>query len=427
MASDFAPASDCFGSSVSISGKTAIIGAPYDNYNGISSGSAYVFYCEVKGWFPDFWWVWGQEAKLLASDGEESDLFGLGKSMAVAGNKAIIGACQDDDNGLNSGSAYAFGVVRDTDEDGIRDSEDNCPRVPNFFQADSDSDDVGNVCDNCPNNYNPYQEDSGDGLVLNGDMEDINSTAWVYSTYGTLNGLEPSAYVSTPVHTGNYSYYLSGCTSGRTAGSYVQLKQTITAPMDINELALDTWNNYWRYASGTYMGYVLYEIWVDETKLYSLDTRGAGTDGMTGWLNHRFDISNYVSPNQPFDIVFRIYSPTGTGGWTAQNYIDDVKLTRGIGGPEIGDGIGDICDNCPDDYNPEQDDSDDDGIGDICECDAANINGIDPVNFDDFAIVGLNWLLSGPNLEGDTNWDEKVDFWDLAQVAQHWLCNCNEP
>jgi len=33
----------------------------------------------------------------------------------------------------------------------------------------------------------------------------------------------------------------------------------------------------------------------------------------------------------------------------------------------LGDGIGDVCDNCPDDYNPGQDDIDKDGKGNICD------------------------------------------------------------
>lgn len=32
------------------------------------------------------------------------------------------------------------------------------------------------------------------------------------------------------------------------------------------------------------------------------------------------------------------------------------------------DGVGDLCDNCPANYNPEQADSDEDGVGDACEC-----------------------------------------------------------
>jgi hypothetical protein len=88
------------------------------------------------------------------------------------------------------------------------------------------------------------------------------------------------------------------------------------------------------------------------------------------------------------------------------------------------DGIGDLCDNCPNDYNPDQTDSDVDGIGDECECDAANIDGVDPVDFIDIAILANDWLLSGPGLPGDTNRDQTVDYLDLENSVQHWLENC---
>ncbi len=45
-------------------------------------------------------------AKLLASDGEEYD--GLGGSVALSGDVAIIGAAGDDDLGNKSGSAYIY-------------------------------------------------------------------------------------------------------------------------------------------------------------------------------------------------------------------------------------------------------------------------------------------------------------------------------
>ena len=93
LASDGAPG-DWFGSSVSIYGDTAIIGEPGDNYN----GSAYIFTRSGS--------VWTEQAKLLASDGAAGEWFGI--SVSIDGDTAIIGDNEDDDNGVNSGSAYIF-------------------------------------------------------------------------------------------------------------------------------------------------------------------------------------------------------------------------------------------------------------------------------------------------------------------------------
>jgi MYXO-CTERM domain-containing protein len=46
----------------------------------------------------------------------------------------------------------------DSDHDGIDDSLDNCPYVPNPNQADSDGDGVGDVCDNCVGTANSDQK-----------------------------------------------------------------------------------------------------------------------------------------------------------------------------------------------------------------------------------------------------------------------------
>ncbi len=74
---------------------------------------------------------------------------------------------------LYSRQAYALLVLQrstgggcvDSDDDGVCDSEDNCPAIANPNQEDGDGDGVGNVCDNCPNVANPGQEDDdGDGI-----------------------------------------------------------------------------------------------------------------------------------------------------------------------------------------------------------------------------------------------------------------------
>jgi cysteine-rich repeat protein len=87
-----------FGSSVALDGDTAVIGALQGESNGSFPGSAYVF-TRTAG-------VWTEQAKLLASDGEEGDQFGV--SVALDGDTAVIGAWEDDDNGNDAGSAHLF-------------------------------------------------------------------------------------------------------------------------------------------------------------------------------------------------------------------------------------------------------------------------------------------------------------------------------
>jgi len=94
FASDGA-ANDFFGYSVSLSGDTALIGAPNaDNFK----GWAYVF--TRVGVF------WEQQQKLTASIGAPNDQFGW--SVSLSGETALIGAAGDDDNGDTSGAAYVF-------------------------------------------------------------------------------------------------------------------------------------------------------------------------------------------------------------------------------------------------------------------------------------------------------------------------------
>ena len=89
-------AGDEFGTSVALSGDTALVGAFADDDKGLGSGSAYLFDAD------------GAETKLTASDGASDDQFG--RSVALSGNLALVGAENDDDNGTDSGSAYLFDV-----------------------------------------------------------------------------------------------------------------------------------------------------------------------------------------------------------------------------------------------------------------------------------------------------------------------------
>ena len=93
-----ASAADFFGTTVSISGNTALIGAIGDDDAGLQSGSAYVFIRSGTSW--------SQQAKLTANDAAAYDLFG--NSVSVSGDTILVGAYNDDDGGSNSGSVYVF-------------------------------------------------------------------------------------------------------------------------------------------------------------------------------------------------------------------------------------------------------------------------------------------------------------------------------
>ncbi len=91
---------DIFGVRVALSGDTALISARRDDDDvmGIDAGSAYVFIRTGT--------IWRQQAKLTAHDGAEDDRFG--RSVALDGDTALIGAMFQDNKGDNSGSAYVF-------------------------------------------------------------------------------------------------------------------------------------------------------------------------------------------------------------------------------------------------------------------------------------------------------------------------------
>jgi len=89
---------DHFGHSVDISAGGAIVGAPGDGENGLDSGAVYLF--------PGGGTSWTEQQKLLTADGSAGDQFGW--AVAITDGCAIVGAPNDDDQGLSSGSVYVF-------------------------------------------------------------------------------------------------------------------------------------------------------------------------------------------------------------------------------------------------------------------------------------------------------------------------------
>lgn len=100
VANDAAPGR-WFGSSAALSdlGDVALIGAMFDFDNGPSSGSAYVFRLNGS--------QWSQEAKLLASDGDDDDRFGRSVALSASGDLALVGAPASD-NPPSTGAVYVY-------------------------------------------------------------------------------------------------------------------------------------------------------------------------------------------------------------------------------------------------------------------------------------------------------------------------------
>ncbi|REL27258.1 hypothetical protein DXX93_12235 [Thalassotalea euphylliae] len=99
IASDSA-AGDLFGISAAIDGDTVLVGADLHDAKAENAGAVYVYRFDDN--------KWQQEAKLMASDGGKTDIFGV--RVAISGDTALISARRDDIDslGVDAGSAYIF-------------------------------------------------------------------------------------------------------------------------------------------------------------------------------------------------------------------------------------------------------------------------------------------------------------------------------
>ena len=357
--------SDYFGYSVAIDGDTAVIGAYGDDDKGNASGSAYVFTRDVSG-------TWTQQAKLLAADGAVDDAFGV--SIAIDGNTAVIGAPQDKDKGIYSGSVYVY--TRDVSGAWTQQAKllanDGAAYDRFGYSVSISSDtvligacgddgysgstyvftrDVGGTwtqqakllaADGAPGDYFGYSVAiSGDTALIGADRDDskgkLSGSAYVFTRDigGTwTQQAKLFAADGAPYDLFSYSVAISGDTV--LIGAYGD---------DDKGNASGSAYVFTRDVSGT---------WTQQAKLLAAD--GAANDG--------FGYSVAISGDT---VLIGAYGDDDKGSDSGSVYVFSLAQPD-----SDGDGVLDVSDNCPNIPNPDQTDTDLDGQGDACDSDDDN-------------------------------------------------------
>jgi hypothetical protein len=167
--------------SVEVAVSDALVEDPYSKFPGTASGIAEVF-DDTRGWFTTR--VANVRAQLgLPPEGNDADNDGVQDSEDNCPTTYNPDQADSDGDGIGDECDVPF---VDTDSDGIEDSADNCPETYNPAQADSDGDGIGDACDN--HYYDPAEcakaNMDGLGLVDHGDLAMLSAKWMVYKPRG---------------------------------------------------------------------------------------------------------------------------------------------------------------------------------------------------------------------------------------------------
>jgi len=328
-----AATSDRFGSSVAVSGDTAVVGARWDsNAGGTAAGSAYVFVRSGT--------VWTQQAKLTASDAAAWDEFGI--SIAVWGDTAVVGAWYDNNaGGGGAGSAYVF----------IR-SGTVWTQQAKLTASDA-----------------AVNASFGVSVAVSGDTALVGAYTDNHAG-GNVAGL---AYVF--VRSGGVWTQQAKLTASDAAGGdYFGWSVAVSGDTAVIGAVSDD------HAGGTNAGsaYVFVRaggVWTEQAKLTASDATSSDQFGVSVALSGdtvvvgaQFD-DHVFGSNSGAAYVFLAGSESDCDGDGVANENDNCPNTVNPGQEDIldGDGVGDACDNCPIAPNANQSDIDSDRLGDACD------------------------------------------------------------
>ena len=166
-------AGDRFGRSVSISGGRFVVGVPEDDGSGAEAGRAYVF--DLSSPTPQ-----SPVVVLNSPNPAAGDQFG--SSVAIEGDRIVVGSVSDDDGATDAGTSYVFELGSGT------------PGVPVFI--------LGNPTPQLGDRFGVSVAISGDRVVVGADSDDTAASNAGSAHVFDLAGATPGVPVITLNHPG---------------------------------------------------------------------------------------------------------------------------------------------------------------------------------------------------------------------------------
>ncbi len=159
---------DNFGSPVKMSGNKVAIADVWDDDNGTNSGSVTIHADTEYGWI--------KLTEITPADGAAGDYFGDG--LWLSGNKLMVGAKMDNDNGTDSGSVYVFDIPEAPG------------RISGNVWEDLNSDGLLDVNEPGLESWKVYLDLNGNGQCDPDEPDDLTDSTGFYRLYS----LQPDTY-----------------------------------------------------------------------------------------------------------------------------------------------------------------------------------------------------------------------------------------